>query len=77
MTFYIEDRVLENLPCADNVAELAKNGVTCSILVAQGCDSNLSQLAAQQGVPFPEKMPPEARVKDACPMSCNVCSGMH
>lgn len=66
---------VEDKPCEDNVTELSKNGVTCAILNAQGCEANLYELSLQQEMAYPEGMPKEARVKDACPQTCKVCDG--
>lgn len=60
-------------PCVDNVGILESHGVTCAILRAQGCDANIKELGASKGIPYPKDMPPEARVKDACPVTCDVC----
>lgn len=45
------------------------------MLKAQGCEGNIFEMSLQQKIPYPEDMPKEARVKDACPATCNVCSG--
>lgn len=62
----------KELPCEDNPRILA-GGITCQILKAQGCGSNLHELATRHGVELPEDVPPEARVQDACPATCGVC----
>eukprot|EP01054_Gregarina_sp_Poly1_P007313 Gregarina_sp_Poly_1__7312@NODE_401_length_8884_cov_129_699331_g327_i0_p1_GENE_NODE_401_length_8884_cov_129_699331_g327_i0NODE_401_length_8884_cov_129_699331_g327_i0_p1_ORF_typecomplete_len2342_score300_69TSP_1/PF00090_19/0_00028TSP_1/PF00090_19/6_5e13TSP_1/PF00090_19/3e07TSP_1/PF00090_19/6_6e07TSP_1/PF00090_19/9_3e11TSP_1/PF00090_19/6_7e10TSP_1/PF00090_19/1_8e04TSP_1/PF00090_19/1_8e04Notch/PF00066_17/1_6e03Notch/PF00066_17/1_2e03Notch/PF00066_17/8_1e03Notch/PF00066_17/1_2e04Notch/PF00066_17/3_2e len=63
--------------CADSVCgdnpRIESQGVTCQILKTQGCATNLMELARTYGVELPAGIPPEARVQDACPMTCAVC----
>eukprot|EP00922_Rhytidocystis_sp_ex-Travisia-forbesii_P067222 GHVS01099978.1.p1 GENE.GHVS01099978.1~~GHVS01099978.1.p1 ORF type:complete len:3586 (-),score=566.23 GHVS01099978.1:255-11012(-) len=60
-------------PCKDN-KEVADNaGVSCEVLAAQGCDTLLKALAEQNDRPFPPGIPPETRVRDGCPVACDVC----
>eukprot|EP00917_Polyrhabdina_sp_WS-2016_P010327 GHVP01022791.1.p1 GENE.GHVP01022791.1~~GHVP01022791.1.p1 ORF type:complete len:2740 (+),score=457.13 GHVP01022791.1:18-8237(+) len=59
-------------PCQDTKL-LEQNGVTCSIVVGGGCNTILKKLAEESGVVFPPNFPPETRVLDACPVTCDVC----
>lgn len=58
--------------CMDN-PRIESQGITCQILKTQGCVTNLMELAKNYGVELPPGIPPEARVQDACPMTCGVC----
>jgi hypothetical protein len=61
--------------CKDKIEFLEAFDVTCRILLAQGCDHNLKELATSQGLSYPLEFPPEARVMDVCPLTCDVCKG--
>eukprot|EP01053_Blabericola_migrator_P003450 Blabericola_migrator_1__3449@NODE_2017_length_3414_cov_95_709292_g165_i1_p1_GENE_NODE_2017_length_3414_cov_95_709292_g165_i1NODE_2017_length_3414_cov_95_709292_g165_i1_p1_ORF_typecomplete_len1088_score114_58TSP_1/PF00090_19/7_4e08TSP_1/PF00090_19/1_3e11TSP_1/PF00090_19/4_8e10TSP_1/PF00090_19/2_6e08TSP_1/PF00090_19/3_5e09TSP_1/PF00090_19/8e09TSP_1/PF00090_19/91TSP_1/PF00090_19/3_8e10TSP_1/PF00090_19/5_3e07TSP_1/PF00090_19/8_4e11TSP_1/PF00090_19/8_3e09TSP_1/PF00090_19/1_6e11TSP_1/PF00090_19/1_8e11 len=63
-----------DVTCADN-PRIEEQGITCQILKTQGCVTNLVELAKTHGVELPNGIPPEARVQDACPMTCGVCAG--
>lgn len=66
-------RCKDETACVDNIGALEEYHVTCEMLKAQGCDKNIKELAESQGMAYPEHNPPEARVKDACPLTCDVC----
>lgn len=60
--------------CEDNPEVPAMTGgVDCRVLYAMGCDRSLKDLAAENDRDFPSHIPPETRVKDACPMTCGTC----
>lgn len=59
--------------CA-NSALVTSMGLTCDILKVFGCSTVLKDLAASQNTAFPDTIPPETRISDACPVSCSVCS---
>ncbi|PFH35883.1 hypothetical protein BESB_055340 [Besnoitia besnoiti] len=66
--------------CMDSVCEdnpdvpIMTGGVECRVLLAMGCDRLLKDLAEENDREFPTHIPPETRVKDACPMTCGTCA---
>ncbi|KAF8819960.1 sushi domain (scr repeat) domain-containing protein, partial [Cardiosporidium cionae] len=62
-----------NTACADNTELVQQTGFTCSILAAQGCNRRLKALSVENKVTFPAGVPPEVRVLDACPVTCDAC----
>ncbi|PHJ24164.1 thrombospondin type 1 domain-containing, partial [Cystoisospora suis] len=60
--------------CEDNPdVPTMTGGVDCRVLYAMGCDRSLKDLAADNDRDFPSHIPPETRVKDACPLTCGTC----
>lgn len=61
--------------CEDNPdVPTMTGGVDCRVLYAMGCDRSLKDLAAENDREFPSHIPPETRVKDACPVTCGTCA---
>ncbi|XP_026194468.1 uncharacterized protein LOC34623035, partial [Cyclospora cayetanensis] len=69
-------RAAAKAPCQDDPA-VAEMGYTCKLLVAvaedegSGCEARLIDLKPDQVLP--PDIPPQTRVKDACPKTCNAC----
>ncbi|CDJ47042.1 thrombospondin type 1 domain-containing protein, putative [Eimeria brunetti] len=62
------------VPCEDSPDVPLLTGVECKVLLAMGCHRRLQELAEENNQPFPEDLPPEVRVSDACPKTCGVCA---
>ncbi|OEH79138.1 thrombospondin type 1 domain-containing protein [Cyclospora cayetanensis] len=61
-------------PCEDSPDVPLLTGVECKVLLAMGCHRRLQELAEENNQIFPEDLPPEVRVSDACPRTCGVCA---
>lgn len=62
------------VPCDDSPDVPLLTGVECKVLLAMGCHRRLQELAEENNQVFPEDVPPEVRVSDACPKTCGVCA---
>ncbi|KAL8453703.1 hypothetical protein Emag_001748 [Eimeria magna] len=60
--------------CEDNPEVPLMTGVECKVLLAMGCHRRLQELAEENNQVFPEDLPPEVRISDACPKTCGVCA---
>lgn len=62
------------VPCEDSPDVPLLTGVECKVLLAMGCHRRLQELAEENNQLFPDDLPPEVRVSDACPKTCGVCA---
>lgn len=60
--------------CEDSPDVPLMTGVECKVLLAMGCHRRLQELAEENNQVFPQDLPPEVRVSDACPKTCGVCA---
>ncbi|KAL8437124.1 hypothetical protein Efla_007095 [Eimeria flavescens] len=60
--------------CEDSSEVPLMTGVECKVLLAMGCHRRLQELAEENNQVFPDDLPPEVRISDACPKTCGVCA---